>query len=76
MITSANYKPPQEKATRSNFPLNMTNDMIAEPSHWKERLSSPKCDKEDDPYICAGQTLCILYTTIMLMILAASLPVS
>jgi len=42
-------KPTQKKAIRSNFPLDMTNDMIAMASNWEERLRTPKGEKKDDP---------------------------
>ena len=37
-----------EKAIHSNFPLDVTNDMIAKASNWEERLQAPKCNKEND----------------------------
>jgi len=43
----------KEKTIRSNFPLDMTNDMIAMASIWEERLRPPKCDKKDDPQVSA-----------------------
>jgi len=43
----------KEKAIRSNFPLDMTNDMIAMASNWEEILRPPKCDKKDDPKVWA-----------------------
>ena len=41
----------KEKAIRSSFPLDMTNDMIAMASHWEERIHAPKGDKKDDPQV-------------------------
>jgi len=38
----------KEKAIRSSFPLDMTNDMIAMASNWEERLRAPKGEKKDD----------------------------
>jgi len=43
----------QRKAIRSNFHLNMRNDMIAMASNWDERLWPPKCDKKGDPQVWA-----------------------
>ena len=43
----------KEKAIRSKFPLNMTNDMIALASNWEDRLRHPKCDKKEDPQVWA-----------------------
>ena len=43
----------KEKAIRSNFPLNMTNDMIALASNWEDRLRTPKRDKKEDPQVWA-----------------------
>ena len=43
----------KEKAIRSKFPLNMTNDMIALASIWEDRLRPPKCDKKEDPQVWA-----------------------
>jgi len=37
----------KEKAIRSNFPVDMTNDVIATASNWEERLRPPKCDKKN-----------------------------
>ena len=31
----------------------MTNDMIALASNWEDRLRPPKCDKKEDPQVCA-----------------------
>jgi len=36
----------KEKAKRSKFPLNMTNDMIALASNWEDELRPTKCDKK------------------------------
>ena len=52
MITSAANRL-KEKAIHSNFPLNMTNDMIALASNWEDRLRLPKCDKKEDPQVWA-----------------------
>jgi len=41
----------KEKATRSSFPLYMTNDVIAMASHWEERLWTPTGDRKEDPQI-------------------------
>jgi len=43
----------KEKAIRSSFPLDMTNDMIATASNWEERLRAPKDKKKDDPQVWA-----------------------
>jgi len=43
----------KEKAIRSKFPLNMTNDMIALASNWDNRLRPPKCDKKEDAQVWA-----------------------
>jgi len=43
----------KEKAIRSKFPLNMTNDMIALASNWEDRLRPLKCDKKEDPQVWA-----------------------
>ena len=43
----------KEKAIRSKFPLNMTNDMIALASNWEDRLRPLKCDKKEDPHVWA-----------------------
>ena len=43
----------KEKAIRSKFPLNMTNDMIALASNWEDRQRPPKCDKKEDPQVWA-----------------------
>jgi len=43
----------KEKAIRSKFPLNMTNDMIALAFIWEDRLRPPKCDKKEDPQVWA-----------------------
>ena len=43
----------KEKAIRSKFPLNMTNDMIALASNREDRLRPPKCDKKEDPQVWA-----------------------
>ena len=43
----------KEKAIRSKFPLNMTNDMIALASNWEDRLRPPKYDKKEDPQVWA-----------------------
>jgi len=43
----------KEKAIRSKFPLNMTNDMIALASNWEDRLRPPKCNKKEDPQVWA-----------------------
>ena len=43
----------KEKAIRSNFPLNMTNDKIALASNWEDRLRPPKCNKKEDPQVWA-----------------------
>jgi len=43
----------KEKAIRSNFHLNMTNDMIALASNWEDRLRTPKRDKKEDPQVWA-----------------------
>ena len=37
----------KEKAIRSKFPLNMTNDMIALSSNWEDRLRPQICDNKD-----------------------------
>jgi len=44
----------KDKAIRSNFPLDMTNDMIATASNWEERLRPPKCNKQNDPQVWAA----------------------
>jgi len=41
----------KEKAIRSKFPLNMTNDMVSLASNWEDRLRPPKCDKKEDPQV-------------------------
>ena len=41
----------KEKAIRSKFPLNMTNNMIALESKWEDRLRPPKCHKKEDPQV-------------------------
>ena len=41
----------KEKAIRSKFPLNTTNDMIALASIWEDRLQPPKCDNKEDPQV-------------------------
>ena len=41
----------KQKAIRSNFPLDMTNDMIAMASNWEVWLLPSKCDKKDDPQV-------------------------
>jgi len=43
----------KEKAIRSSFPLDMTNDMIAMASNWEERLQAPKGEKKNDPQVWA-----------------------
>jgi len=43
----------KEKAIRSKFPLNMTNDMLALASDWEDRLRPPKCDKKENPQVWA-----------------------
>ena len=43
----------KEKAIRSKFPLNMTNDRIALAFNWEDCLRPPKCDKKEDPQIWA-----------------------
>ena len=43
----------EEKAIRSKFPLNMTNDMIVLASNWEDRLRPPKCDKKEEPQVLA-----------------------
>ena len=43
----------KEKAIRSKFLLNMTNDMIALTSNWGDRLWPPNCDKKEDPQVWA-----------------------
>ena len=43
----------KEKAIRSKFPLNMTNDMITLASNWEDRLRPPKCDKKQYPQVWA-----------------------
>jgi len=43
----------KEKAIRSSFPLDMTNDMIAMASYWEERLRAPKDEKKEDPQVWA-----------------------
>ena len=43
----------KEKAIRSEFPLNMTNDMIALACDWEGRLRPPKCEKKEDPQVWA-----------------------
>ena len=43
----------KDKANRSNFPLNMTKDMIAMASNLEER-HSPEYDKKDDPWVWAA----------------------
>jgi len=43
----------KEKAIRSSFPLDMTNDMIAMASNWEERLRAPKGEKKNDPQVWA-----------------------
>jgi len=43
----------KEKAILSNFPLAMTNDMIAMASNWEERLRAPNGDKKNDPQVWA-----------------------
>jgi len=43
----------KEKAIRSKFPLNMTNDMIALAFNWEDKLWPPKCDKKEDPQVWA-----------------------
>ena len=40
-----------EKAIRSSFSLDMTNDMITMASNWEERLWAPKGEKKDDPHV-------------------------
>ena len=43
----------KEKAIRSKFPLNITNDMVALVSNWEDRLRPSKCDKKEDPQVWA-----------------------
>ena len=43
----------KEKAMRSKFLLNMTNDMIALASNWEDRLRPPKYNKKEDPQVWA-----------------------
>jgi len=43
----------KEKAIRSKFPLNLTNDIIALASNWEERIRPSKCDKKEDPQVWA-----------------------
>jgi len=50
----------KEKAIRSKFPLNMTNDMIALASNWEDRPRPPKCDKKEDPQVWVRSFLHLL----------------
>ena len=43
----------KEKAIRSNFSLDMTNEMIALVSNCEERLRPQKCDKKDGAKVWA-----------------------
>jgi len=43
----------KEKAIRSSFTLDMTDDMIAMASNWEERLRAPKGEKKDDSQVWA-----------------------
>jgi len=41
----------------------MTNDMIAMASNWEERLRPTKCNRKDDPQVCATSFLHLITLT-------------